>query len=164
MSLFHRRSHLWTVLDLNGGVKTGRRIPIWNHSTHTGAPFSLDSKNRSFSSREKETGFDRSLWEHLTPPHPSWPSAMTPSPLRGEGFKRCAVPHKESSPTGRDINHAVRLPLIRRLTPPPSPRGRLWGESYPPLSLFTASGPAFPWKGEGFSAWFPMHAPLNFYA
>ncbi len=41
------------------GVKTGRRIPIWNHLTRTGAPFSLDSKNRSFSSREKETGFDR---------------------------------------------------------------------------------------------------------
>ena len=40
------------------GVKTGRRIPIWNHLTHTGAPFSLDSKNRSFSSREKETGFE----------------------------------------------------------------------------------------------------------
>ena len=84
------------------GVKTGRRITIWNHLTPSGAPFSLDSKNRSFSSREKETGFERSLWEHLTPPHPSWPTAMTPSPLRGEGFKRYAV----SGPTNCDINHA----------------------------------------------------------
>ena len=42
------------------GVKTGRRIPIWNHLTRTGAPFSLDSKNRSFSSREKETVFEPS--------------------------------------------------------------------------------------------------------
>ena len=41
------------------GVKTGRRIPIWSHSTHAGAPFSLDSKNHSFSSMEKEMGFDR---------------------------------------------------------------------------------------------------------
>ena len=40
------------------GVKTGRRITIWNHLTPSGAPFSLDSKNRSFSSREKETGFE----------------------------------------------------------------------------------------------------------
>ena len=42
------------------GVKTGRRIPIWSHSTPFGAPFSLDSKNRSFSSSEKETGFEPS--------------------------------------------------------------------------------------------------------
>ena len=42
------------------GVKTGRRITIWNHLTRSGAPFSLDSKNRSFSSREKETGFEPS--------------------------------------------------------------------------------------------------------
>ena len=61
MSLFHLRSLLWTVLVLGGGVKTGRRIPIWDHSTRLEAPFSLDSKNRSFSSREKETGFEPSL-------------------------------------------------------------------------------------------------------
>ena len=58
MSLFHRRSLLWTVLVLNGGVKTGRRIPIWDHSTRTGAPFSLDSKNRFFFLREKEMVFE----------------------------------------------------------------------------------------------------------
>ena len=149
---------------LNGGVKTGRRIPIWSHLTRSGAPFSLDSKNRSFSSREKETGFERSLWEHLTPPHPSWPSAMTPSPLRGEGFKRCAVPRKESSPTGRDINHAVGLPLIRRLTPPPSPRGRLWSGSSPALSQFAApfscpSDPLPPVGGKFFCHGFPSTLP-----
>ena len=59
MSLFHRRSLLWTVLVLGGGVKPGRRIPIWSHLTHLGAPFSLDSKNRFFFLREKEMGFER---------------------------------------------------------------------------------------------------------
>ena len=46
------------MLDLNGGVKPGRRIPIWSHLTRTGAPFSLDSKNRFFFLREKEMGFE----------------------------------------------------------------------------------------------------------
>ena len=52
-SLFRRGSPLWTGPDLNGGVKTGRRKPIWSHLTPTGAPFSLDPKNRfSFSGTE----------------------------------------------------------------------------------------------------------------
>ena len=80
------------------GVKTGRRIPIWNHLTHSGAPFSLDSKNRSFSSREKETGFE-----------PSLPSFHVTERQRNEAEY-----------------HAARLPLIRPFGPP-SPRGRLDG-------------------------------------
>ena len=59
LSLFHRGSPLWTGPVLYGGVKPGRRKPIWSHLTRTGAPFSLDSKNRSFFSREKEMGFER---------------------------------------------------------------------------------------------------------
>ena len=46
------------VLVLGGGVKPGRRKPIWSHLTRTGAPFSLDSKTRFFFLREKETGFE----------------------------------------------------------------------------------------------------------
>ena len=103
-SLFHRRSHLWTVLVLNGGVKTGRRIPIWDHSTRTGAPFSLDSKNRSFSSREKETGFERSsLRTTLRTNHPTLIRRLTPppSPWKGEGFIGRvweAAPHSRGHP------------------------------------------------------------------
>ena len=43
---------------LGGGVKPGRRNPIWDHLTRLGAPFSLDPKNRFFFLREK-MGFDR---------------------------------------------------------------------------------------------------------
>ena len=38
------------------GVKTGRRITIWNHLTRSGAPFSLDSKNRFFFRQGKRNG------------------------------------------------------------------------------------------------------------
>ena len=74
------------MLVLGGGVKTGRRITIWSHLTRTGAPFSLDSKNRFFFLREKEMGFDRSLRDHLTPPHPSFAPQMPPSPPEGGRF------------------------------------------------------------------------------
>ena len=46
------------MLDLNVGVKPGRRIPIWSHLTPLGAPFSLDFKNRFFFLREKEMVFE----------------------------------------------------------------------------------------------------------
>ena len=54
---------------LGGGVKPGRRNPIWDHLTRLGAPFSLDSKNRFFFLREKEMGFVV-LSDYLTHPHP----------------------------------------------------------------------------------------------
>ena len=42
------------------GRKDGSRRLLWQRlRTPPKAPFSLDSKNRSFSSREKETGFER---------------------------------------------------------------------------------------------------------
>ncbi len=71
------------------GVKTGRRITIWNHLTRSGAPFSLDSKNRSFSSREKETGFERSLSDHAAHPHPLLRATFPP----GEGSV-CSPSHR----------------------------------------------------------------------
>ena len=57
LSLFHSGSLPWTGPDLNGGVKPGRRIPIWSHLTPTGAPFSLDFKNRFFFRQGKRNGF-----------------------------------------------------------------------------------------------------------
>ena len=92
------------------GVKTGRRIPIWNHLTRTGAPFSLDSKNRSFSSREAKRVLSSSQSPHrskrpvgrfslrsLARPLPTRPAALgsrggpivavlPSSPWKGEGF------------------------------------------------------------------------------
>ena len=57
-------------------------------------------------------------------------------PLQGGRHKEYAVRHKKSGPTNRDIDHTVRLPLIRLASgQPPSPRGRL---------LFPAS--FFPWR------------------
>ena len=92
-----------------------------------GSPFFFGFQKPFFFQQGKRTGFDRSLWEHLTHPHPSWLLAMTPPPPLGGGFKRCAAPHKKSGPTNRDIDHAAMLPLIRPFGPP-SPGGRLYKE------------------------------------
>ena len=121
------------------GVKTGRRITIWNHLTRSGAPFSLDSKNRSFSSREKETGFvvlaksapfKTPCRAFLTPlPCSSSPHATRCAGLaRGPHFcmwfaRRVVAPHKQSSTRGasgkprptfsnfKSLSHSMEVPV-----------------------------------------------------